>query len=382
MAKVEQLSRLSVKLSPQNPFAMEANGPDKVHRLSIEEPLDFGHDTSPDAQDLMRTVMLAHLIAHLFPRTIDTNFPIRSTEFLYELYDYYGYQPPVIRKSSDQIVPNYRQSDRKNYKVIDTASTHSGGLDSAYRITRQLANGEKVLAVHLRNLNPKGNYMEAEASRRQCELWNVPYRQIKLKNSSGNTGFDTMRTRDMFLGYSVAIIAAPHRVRQVLIEGGMSPDRQSHHFSENSDSWTMFNCMIRDVGLNLEVVGVDPGDIETVSEIISLEQQLGIDILPLIQNCFSAPFQLPSNRKKWQRETPYIAENSPAQWCGSCHKCRRTTLGRIVGNDPGFRGVPEPEIAYFVRDTYDWIRKYPHNANLLSPSFLRHLKSLSDSIKL
>jgi hypothetical protein len=138
----------------------------------------------------------------------------------------------------------------------------------------------------------------------------------------------------------------------------------------------MFNGILKDAGLDLQVEGIDPGDIETVGEILRLERELGLEILPLVQNCFSAPFQVPNNRRKWERETPVLTKNSPEHWCGSCLKCRRMTLGRIFYQDPRLKNISTDEVGFFVTDTFDWMRKYPHNRDLLSQSFYQHLNSL------
>lgn len=376
MAVVERQAQVTVNLSPRNSFdlTMELSG--KKHGLAVVEPENFGHDTPEAAQDLLRTVMVAHLIAPYFPKVIETNFDITYGNFLAELYHHYGYKPPRIQMGSDQIIPAYPKPTDADFAHIPNASAHSGGLDSVYRLVRFLERGEAVLVVHLRNLNAKGNYAEANASQRQCEAWGLSYNQVRLKNSSGNYGFDTMRTRDLLLSLLVAVSAKPHGVRRVVIEGGMGSDPKEAHFSEYAPAWEMFNSLLKGLGLDIEVEGVDPGDIETIEEIIRLEKELGLDILPLVQNCFSAPFQVHSNRRKWERLTPVIAKNSPDHWCGSCLKCRRMTLGRIYYADPRLKYLSQGEIDSFVADTFDWMRKYPHNRDLLSGSFVAHLNAL------
>ncbi len=376
MSAVERRDRINITVSPKNSFDLTMLTEGRKFGLAIIEPNDYGHDTSEAAQDLLRTVMVAHLIAPYFPRVIETNFDISLDRFLAELYRHYGYQPPRIKRGSGQITLAYAQPTETEFAQIPNASAHSGGLDSVYRLMHFLQNGENVLAVHLRNLNSKGNFAEAKASQAQCLDWGLPYQQVRLKNSSGNTNFDTMRTRDLLLALVVALSAKPHRVSKLVIEGGMSSDPTQSHFSEYSGAWEMFNQMLLEVGLDLTVEGVDPGDIETVGEIIKLEKELGLEILPLVQNCFSAPFQVPNNRGKWERVAPFLAAKSPDHWCGSCHKCRRMTLGRIFYQDPRLSHLPKKEIDVFVADTYEWLKKYPHNRDLVSESFLTHLNEL------
>lgn len=364
-----------VSLDPRNPFDLTMVDNSGKHRLAIEEPLTFGEGSTKETQDLMRSMMVAHMVGPKLPETIYTNFDFHFSELLNALYEYYGKRKPKILKSPGKIIPTIKNPNVR-YESLETVTAHSGGLDSVYRIAKLLEEEDIPLAVHLRNLNAKGNAWEAAASEAQCSEWGVPYISVRLRNNSGSHGFETMRTRDLLLALAVAIQAAPYEVKNVLIEGGMGKDTSKYHFSEQVDVWVWFNQLLKDTGLDLEVVGVDPGDIETIGEVIELEKKLGLSILPMVQNCFSAPFQVPSTRKKWERETPSIAEASSGHWCGSCHKCRRMTLGRIFYSDPKFNKVSQGEIDFFITDTEKWLQKYTHNADLISQSFLDHLAAM------
>lgn len=374
MPNVEK-SSAAILLSRENPFDLTCQNDSGKHSLAVIEPVQFGQGTTRETQDLMRTMMIAHLLGPTMPERIETNFDFHFPELVEALYEYYGKKRPMIAKMAEQVKPVIRGEEitRPEYK---TATSHSGGLDSVYRIAKLLEEGETPLAVHLRNLNAKGNAYEARASEEQCESWNVPYFSVRLRNGSGNTGFDTMRTRDLLLALMVAMQAAPNKIKSVQVEGGMGIDKNHFHFSENLEVWKWFNELLKQTGLDVEVVGVDPGDIETIGEVIELERKLGIEILPLVQNCFSAPFQIGNSRQKWERETPNIAGASAEHWCGSCLKCRRMTLGRLAYGDPRFAHVTQKEKDFFVKDTYGWIKNYPNNADLLSESFLKHLAAL------
>ena len=374
MARREQHSA-TISLSERNPFDLTMTDLRGVHRMAIEEPLMFGEGTSKETQDLMRSMMAAHMAGPMMPEKIQTNFPIHFPELLYELYEYYGHKKPRIEKLQAQIRPVIRKTNTER-EEYDQATTHSGGLDSVYRIVKLLEQGETPLAVHLKKLNAKGNFRESMASEEQCKAWGVPYVSVRLRNGSGSSGFETMRTRDLLLALTVAVQAAPNKVKRVLLEGDMGSSKD-YHFSENLNIWKWFNKVLKETGLDLEVVGVDAGDIETIGEVIELEKKLGFSILPMVQNCFSAAFQVGNNRRKWERETPKIAELSSYHWCGSCLKCRRMTLGRIYYADPRFRNITKEEISYFVTDTYKWLEKYQNNADLISKSFLTHLAALA-----
>ena len=373
----ERVDRIQVNLSPKNPFGLTFRAPDKNRSLFIEEPDNFGKNTSFSSQELLRTVMLAHLVARHFPKVVETNFEVNHKVFLDELYAHYGFSPPRIVKGTEQINPKFVEGDSKKKKIL-YANAHSGGLDSVYRVAKLLSENQKVLMAHLRNLNPKGNYKEALASREQAMMFGIPYEEIKLRNGTDNTGFATMRTRDMFLALVVAMAAEPYGVKKVFIEGDMQTE-PSAHFSEYQPAWVFFNKLLKDADLNSQIEGLDAHDIETVGAVIKLESELGIDILPLVQNCFSAEHQIRNNRRKWERETKFLAEKSPVHWCGGCVKCRRMTLGRIYYHDPRLSGIPNAEVRFFVNDTYRWLENYPNNKALISESFMKHLAKLARS---
>jgi len=356
----ERLDIARVDLSPKNPFGLTFQAPDKNRSLFIEEPQKFGEGTTVEAQDLLRTVMLAHLTAKYFPKIIETNFKVEGKMVLDELYTHYGYGRPVIVRGTEIIKPAVAGVGTDNKEKILFANAHSGGLASIYRVAKILSEGKKVSMVHIRNLNQKEAFNEAVASRMQAAEFNVPYQQIRLRNG-GNGGFQVMKTRDMLIGLISAITVEPNGTKKVFIEGDMRKDSGSH-FSEYANAWIFFNKLIRDVGLNSQIEGMDAHDIETVGEVIKLEEKLGIDLIPMVQNCFSATRQVGNNRRKWERETPVIAENSTVHWCGSCIKCRRMTLGRIYYNDPRLKGISKKEINYFVEDTYKWLKNYPNNS--------------------
>lgn len=372
----ERKDFIRVELSPKNPFGLTVSAKENNRNLFIEEPKDFAQGTSMHAQDLVRTLLLAHSVVRHFPKKIETNFNVDHKVFLDSVYDHYGFFSPKIVKGREQIVPAFVKPSEGNKEQIQYANAHSGGLDSLYRLAKLLSEDKKVLVSHLKNLNPKGNYKEAVASRKQAETLGVAYEEIRLRNGSDNTGFTSMRTRDMLLALVVAIVAEPYGAKRVCVEGDMQTDPGAH-FSEYKPAWKFFNKLISDVGLNSQVEGLDAHDIETVGEVLKLESELGVDLLPLVQNCFSAGYQLKNNRGKWERETPFIAQKSPSHWCGSCLKCRRITLGRIFYQDKRLEGVPQREVKYFVDSTYKWLEDYPNNDDLISQSFLECLANLS-----
>ncbi|HOX95840.1 MAG TPA: hypothetical protein PLI45_00445 [Candidatus Woesebacteria bacterium] len=373
-SSVEQSERITIRATGKDLLDLNVIN-EKKRGLALVEHRDFG-GVPEEGMGLLRTVMVAHLIAPFFPKIIETNFGVSDSVFINELYKFYGYKPPRL-ETFDEINPIGSTQSSKETKIIEIANAHSGGLDSAFRMAKLMQGGKSVMGIHLRNLNNKGNFAEYMASKQQCEEWGVPFENVKLRNSSMNNGFDTMRTRDFLLAIVAAVTAYQSGSSKVLIEGDMFDDPEKGHFSENTDAWIMFNKLIKDANLKLEVEGVDPGDVETVGEVIRLEKSLGIEILPLIQNCFSAVFQRPGIRRKWERVTPIIAANSSREhWCGSCVKCRRMTMGRIIYQDPRFADVPRSEVEYFVKDTYSWLKLYKHNGDMVSASFLKHLASL------
>jgi len=361
----ERADRVRVDLSPKNPFGLTFHAKDHERNLFIDEPDDFGSGASVESQDLLRTVMLAHLIIRHFPKVIETNFVIDHKIFLDRLYRHYGFAPAKVTKSSDQVQPAPVGQNEKAKQKVSFANAHSGGLDSIYRVAKLIAEDQSVMITHIRNLNPSARSSEARASRLQSEIFATPYEEVKLINGTDNSGYSVMRTRDMFLALITAMVSQPYGARKVLIEGDMR-EEPSSHFSEYKPAWEFFNKLLKNAGLDSYVEGIDAHDIETIGEVLKLEKKLGIDILPLVQNCFTAPYK--------------IAENSPYHWCGSCTKCRRMTLGRLYYHDPDLSGVSDCEINFFVKDTRAWLKNYPINRELTSDDFLTHLDRLNGRV--
>ena len=220
----ERADRIRVDLSSKNPFGLTFKAPDHDRSLFIESPVDFGAETPFSSQELLRTVMLAHLVIRHFPKEIETNFKVDHKIFLDELYLHYGFKPPRVIKSFEQIIPKFVKANEEKKNQILCVNAHSGGLDSVYRVAKLLSENRKVLITHLRNLNPKGNYKEALASKTQADIFKVPYEEIKLRNGTDNAGSSTMRTRDMFLALVAAMTGEGYGTKKVFIEGDMQTD--------------------------------------------------------------------------------------------------------------------------------------------------------------
>jgi hypothetical protein len=376
MPITERAEHIRVDLSPKNSFSLSFAANGKSRTLAVEEPLNFASGSEKEAQDLLRTVLLAHLIGKHMPKSIETNFPVESTIFLEELYKHYGYKKPLIVKGKHQVSPVTLPPTEK-VGQMSYANAHSGGLDSLYRLAKYRFENKSVFATHLRNLNPKGNFREALASRIQAESLGVHYEEIRLRNGSDSTGYDTMKTRDFLLALVAAVNAEKFGVKKVIIEGGQD-NLQETQFSEHKPALDFFNKLIRDVGIASQIEGVGGKDIETIGLVLDMEKKYGVTLLGLVQNCFSAPFQTENNRRKWEKNTPVLAENSSVHWCGSCLKCRRMSLGRLYYRDSGLQRVSGAEVDFFVKDTFRWMQKYPHNKDLISESFMNHLEGLSD----
>ncbi len=367
---------ISIELSPKNPFHLFFASREGRHNLAVTNFEELA-GSSEAAQDLLRTTMVMHLIAPDFPHVIETNFELADKSLIDRLYHHYGQKNPRIFASRNQIDLDYGREDKPNVHA-DYVNAHSGGLDSTYRATKLVAAGKSVLAVHLKNLNPKGTSLESRASKAQAEAWGIPHKELQFINGSRNYGSNMMRTRDLLVATATALVGLKAGAKEVQIEGDFVRDKAEAQFSEYEGTWDMFSILIKKLGLNIEVKGIDAGDIETIGELIKLEKVLDKPILDLVQNCFSAPFQLPGIRRKWEKAAPGIATASSEHWCGSCLKCRRMTLGRLYYHDPKFDRVPTSEVKFFVDDTYRWMKLYPEWRGMISDSFMIHLGNLTD----
>jgi hypothetical protein len=153
MPRPEQ-QKASITVSEKNPFDLSMLDSRGKHHLAIEEPVLFGEGTSKEVQDLMRSMMTAHMVGPMMPEKIQTNFEIHFPELLYELYEYYGHRKPKIEKLREQVRPVIRTSQIER-EFYDQATTHSGGLDSVYRIVKLLENGETPRCTSQESLTPK-----------------------------------------------------------------------------------------------------------------------------------------------------------------------------------------------------------------------------------
>jgi len=71
------------------------------YRLAIEEPILFGQGATEETQNLMRSMMTAHLLGPKMPEKIYTNFDFHFPELLNALYEYYGKKKPKILKMDE-----------------------------------------------------------------------------------------------------------------------------------------------------------------------------------------------------------------------------------------------------------------------------------------
>lgn len=279
-----------IELSTINPFELKYEGEQK-RNLSFVNSEEFSK--SPiEAREILRTLMLMHIVAPEFPNIISTNFKIENKKLIDELYHFYGKRNPTIVSQKQLVETDSKTSDLESTNIqVDYANALSGGLDSAYRTAKLMSTGKSLIGVHLRNLNPKANYLEHRASVIQAKEWGIPFKTLILKNGSKNSGYKSMMTRDLLLGMAVLTSSYGNGIKEVQIEGDFVANKNGAEFSEYKGTWDMFNLELKKSGIEIQIKGVDAGDLETVRELIILEKELGINILDLIQNCFSAEFQ-------------------------------------------------------------------------------------------
>lgn len=202
-----------VELSEKNPFLMTLNKDGEKRNLGVKNFQEI-ESTPKNARELFRTLLLAHLIAPDFPDKIETNFPLENIHIIENLYRFYDKNPPKIIISKGKIHFPEAEIEKENDSQVNFVNAHSGGLDSVYRVTKLISMGESVMAVHLRNLNSKTNFMEAKMSRVQSEVFDIGYKELDLINGSKNSGYTTMRTRDLFLASAVSLIGLKHGAKK------------------------------------------------------------------------------------------------------------------------------------------------------------------------
>lgn len=356
-------------------FELVLHGPNGNERLAIEDPEYPRYNT---AKALFAQLGLMHLIAPFQPKVIKANFqvnrPIRR--LIGQMYAVEGRHRPIFDVPPGEVVPSFGAGIPTDGAVV----AYSAGKDSLWNMW-WAQNGygpANVVAAHISGLNRSNACYERKYTKLQSEKLGFPYVIIPLKNSSSNSGYLVMRSRDIFLTGILVPIALQYRAKYIITEG-FAEATPTEPFSGREDVMVRFNEALRQMGIPVQVRWRNLPEMDVVRELLDNTRWL-----PYVHNCFSAPCYKPGIRRSWIGGThkgKKVVGNAPTfplydSQCGSCVKCRITNLARVL-HDPSLkRSASKPDIVYFVRSTVKWVKERSEtHSDMVTDSFLRDLKT-------
>ncbi len=227
---------------------------------------------------------------------------------------------------------------------------YSAGKDSMWNMWWALREygPENVMAFHISGLNRNNASHEREfCLRQQKEFGFKNFKIVSLLNSSRNTGYRTMLSRDIFLS-GVAIPVALEFGAQKIITEGFAETGSAEPFSGQPGNIGFFNKILHQLGIWVQVSWRNRLEMDTVKDLFESKPEW----MPHVCNCFASPHHFPSRRAYWVAKAPSFKLYDSQ--CGSCVKCRIVNLGRIL-YDTNLK-VLEKDIVWFLQNTDNWAR--------------------------
>jgi hypothetical protein len=317
------------------------------------------------SQQLFAELGLMHLIAPYFPACIETNFGVapQVQDLIAKMYRSEGHAKPVFRVPPYRYITVLRAAKRQERVVV----AYSAGKDSLWNLwwSQRKFGPENVLAAHVRNLNRNNGCREFAFTKRQAKTIGFPVRTVRLLNGSKNTGYLTMRSRDMFLMALLVPIALEFGASQIITEG-FEEAKRGEPFSGQERYMRCFNRTLQSLGIPVRVTWRNRTEMHVIKDLYRHRRGW----MPLVCNCFTTPNYQCSHRRTFLRSHPSFPLY-PSQ-CGVCVKCKITNLARLF-YDPAMRRVPPSEIRHFLLNIRQWIRATgATHSDMILGSFMEH----------
>jgi len=336
-------------------FELIMDGPKGRERLKINGE----YPNTVLSRCLFSNLGLMHLIAPYFPEEISTDFQITSQmkELISAMYASENHR--LLSLDSIEGVRFFTPKTDPNKVVI----AYSAGKDSMWNLwwASEKYGMENVLVAHIKGLNRCQSSEEVGYIKRQQKHIGFNLKIIDLLNGSRNCGFQTMRSRDMFLTGIIIPFALEFGASKIIIEGFIESDEL---FTGKEENMKYFNDILKSFGISVQVAWRnDRKEMDCVKDLILNRPEW----LKHICNCFSNPAYKISLHKSWQRRTPTFPLYDSQ--CGSCVKCRIINIARIL-YDPEMKKVKPDEIRFYLQNTAKWIKeKLPTHADMINRSF-------------
>lgn len=356
---------------------LSMKGPRGVERLKIKS----GHPETLFSKSLFSNLGVMHLIAPYLPEVVETNFRLTRhwTGLIKSMYAFSNRHHPKFKHANQGFYFESDSVDLSRYKVEKlfpdfhkrpgcAVVAYSAGKDSMWNLwhAQEEYGKENVLAVHVSGLNKGVASDELAYCKRQSAELGFRLTVIEMVNSSKNTGYQVMRSRDMFLAGLVIPYALKFGASEIITEGFAETDDNKEPFSGQERNMKYFNFMLKEFGIPVQITWKNRKEMDILKDLVVHKP----DWLPHVYNCFSVPCYRGFLKRSWKKRTPtfYMYDSQ----CGSCVKCRIINLGRLLY---GSEKISDEDAKYFVKNTIRWAReKMPTHADFIEGSFMRDLR--------
>lgn len=338
-------------------------GPKGKERLKIEGE----YPKTQFSQALFTQLGLMHLVAPYLPRRIQTDFPVapQFQELIGEMYKSEGENPPRFLIPNKDVDFNTCDTDLKKASVA-----YSAGKDSMWNMwqAQEKYGDSNVLCAHISNLNRNCASCELEYSTRQArELGFQNFQVINLLNSSRNTGYQIMRSRDMFLSGVIIPLAIEFGASKVITEG-FAEEKETEPFSGLEKNMKYFNEVLNEMGIPVQVSWRNKKEMEIIRDLLLHKPEW----LSHVNNCFAIPPYKKSLQAHWKRRAPTFPLYDSQ--CGSCVKCRIINVARML-YDPSMQDAKSEDIQTYLENTLRWIKQNRTRLqDMIEGSFIRDFK--------
>ncbi|MBI2108700.1 MAG: hypothetical protein HYT93_00765 [Parcubacteria group bacterium] len=321
----------------------------KTQRVSLSI-VNEAYPKTPESEFLFSQFGTMHLVSPLLPSHIETvGFslvkPVR--ELIQKMYRSCGKQAPHITHTGEETrVPKRKRAQlRKEFSIIP----FSGGKDGLYHYVKEKEAKRVPHLVHVRNMNLAASSSETEWSLKLAQFLKEHLDIAHLKNGTPKNGFDTMRSRDVFLVALMVPYAITYSAQNIVIEG-FADEGEHECFSGQEKHMIAFNKLLNDLGFPVRVRWYNISEWQVFKYLIEAYPKH----LAHTSSCFAyPPLKNRMQRKDCWPKYPHFPFFKSQ--CGACFKCYMANLARIVFD--GRFSCPEHEVTRYIEAADKWVKK-------------------------
>ncbi|MBI2048062.1 MAG: hypothetical protein HYT27_02890 [Parcubacteria group bacterium] len=321
----------------------------KTQRVSLGIVND-SYPRTPHSEFLFSQFGTMHLISPLLPSHIETvgfNLVGPVRELIAKMYRSCGRGAPKITHSG--ILTRKPRGATPQLKSGVSIIPFSGGKDGLYHYVKEKEAKRIPYLVHIRNMNLAASSYETEWSLKCAQFLGERLDIAHLKNGTPKNGFDTMRSRDMFVVALMIPYAIQYGAKNIVIEG-FADESEQECFSGQEKQMVAFNALLHRLGFPVDIQWHNVSEWEVLKYLIEWHPKP----LTHTNSCFAYPPLKNRMRKKdclpKFPEFPFFESQ-----CGACFKCYMVNLARIAFDKN--LSCPEHEIAKYVGAAERWVKK-------------------------